>query len=98
MTTRARPSRALFAEADRVLGFDLSQLVLNGPAEEPAHTRNAQPGIYLASLAYLWTAQERLGKAMPQATVAGHSLGEYTALVAAGAISFAAGLRLVRRR
>lgn len=92
-------ARAVFDEADAILGVPLSRIILDGPAEELVRSHNAQPAILCASIALLRAAEERLGDAIPQpGFVAGHSLGEYSALVAAGAIDLATGLRLVRRR
>jgi len=85
-----------FAEASEALGFDLWQLVLQGPAEELNKTENTQPAL-LASGVALWRLWQQQGGDMPT-LVAGHSLGEYTALVCAGAISFADGVRLVKLR
>ncbi|MBK8231486.1 MAG: ACP S-malonyltransferase [Candidatus Eisenbacteria bacterium] len=88
-------ARAVFDEANAVLGFDLARLCFEGPEEELKQTRNTQPAIFTHSIA-AWRA---LGwSAAPSARAAGHSLGEYSAYVAAGAFDFAAGLRLVRRR
>ena len=95
----APAGRAVFDEADTTLGFSLTKLILNGPAEELRRTEHAQPAIFCVSVALLRAMEERLGAAMPMpAFVAGHSLGEYTALVAAGVVDFADGLRLVRLR
>ena len=92
-------ARAVFDEADAALGFPLSRLILEGPAEELTRTENAQPAILCASIALLRAAEERLGGAAPRpALVAGHSVGEYAALVAAEALSLTDGLRLVRTR
>ena len=92
-------ARAVFDEANDVLSVPLSRLVLEGPADELVRSHNAQPAILAVSIALLRAMAERLGDATPRpAFVAGHSLGEYTALVAAGAIDLATGLRLVRRR
>jgi [acyl-carrier-protein] S-malonyltransferase len=97
--TASRAARAVFDEADAVLGAALSTVILQGPAEELVRSHNAQPAILCASIALLRALQERLGGGAPlPAFVAGHSLGEYTALVAAGSIDLATGLRLVRRR
>ncbi len=89
-------ARQTFAEADKALGFDLSRLCWEGPEEELQLTANTQPAILACSVAILRALQER-GGPTPVA-VAGHSLGEYSALVAAGSLDFAAALRLVRRR
>jgi [acyl-carrier-protein] S-malonyltransferase len=92
-------ARAVFDEADSVLGIGLSGIILRGPTEELVRSHIAQPAILCASVALLRALQERLGDAAPvPAFVAGHSLGEYSALVAAGSIDLATGLRLVRRR
>ena len=95
-------ARLLYEEADEILGFSLSELCFKGPAEELNDTVNTQPAIFVTSLA-VWRVLETEGKLQPPvmdipAMVAGHSLGELSALVAAGAIDFDAGLRLVRER
>ncbi len=82
-----------FAEADSVLGFSLSTICFEGPEEELKQTKNTQPAIFLHSVA-LWNLLKRTDAAM----VAGHSLGEYSALVAAEAISFSDAIKLVRLR
>jgi [acyl-carrier-protein] S-malonyltransferase len=84
-----------FDRADEILGFPISQLCFEGPDDELVKTENQQPAIFLVSCA-LDDALRQLGIG-PEA-VAGHSLGEYSALVAAGAFSFEDGLRLTRRR
>lgn len=90
-------ARAVFEEADAVLGFALSRVIFEGPAEELAATRNQQPALLATSIAYLRVLEER--GALPEpAVVAGHSLGEYTALVAVGSLDLADGIRIVRRR
>ncbi|MDE2836473.1 MAG: ACP S-malonyltransferase [Chloroflexota bacterium] len=92
-------ARAVFEEADSVLGVPLSRLILDGPADELVRSLNAQPAILCVSIAMLRAAEERLGTAMPRpAFTAGHSVGEYAALVAGGALSLAEALRLVRTR
>ena len=92
-------ARRLFGTADETLGYSISQLCFDGPAETLQDTRHAQPALFTASLACLEAAREfgALPKEAP-AFVAGHSLGEYTALVAAGALDFEDGLRLVQER
>ncbi len=87
---------AIFSEADAVLSFPLSRLCFEGPDEELTDTINAQPAIYTHSAAVLAVLRSR-GQETPH-FVAGHSLGEYSALYAAGVFSFADGLRLVRER
>lgn len=88
--------RATFAEASDVLGEDLWTLVENGPADALNLTRNTQPVMLAAGVA-VWRAWRAAGGGVP-AFVAGHSLGEYTALVAAGALAFRDALPLVRFR
>lgn len=85
-----------FAEASEALGYDLWALVQQGPEEELNKTEITQPALLTAGVA-LWRLWQQQGGAAP-ALMAGHSLGEYTALVCAGAISFADGVRLVRAR
>ncbi|MEP6656925.1 MAG: ACP S-malonyltransferase [Betaproteobacteria bacterium] len=88
--------RATFDEASRVLGQDLWRLVAEGPEADLNQTVNTQPLMLTAGVA-LWRAWRAADGALP-AVVAGHSLGEYSALVAAGAISFPDALPLVRFR
>lgn len=85
-----------FAEAAEALGYDLWQLCQNGPEAELNRTDRTQPAILAASVA-LWRVWEANSAARP-AFVAGHSLGEYSALVVAGVIGLADALRLVERR
>jgi [acyl-carrier-protein] S-malonyltransferase len=92
-------ARELFDRADEILGFRLSRLCFEGPEEELQQTRNAQPAIAVTSLALLRVAvEESPGLLRRPAFVAGHSLGEYSALVAAGALSFDEAIRLLRVR
>ncbi|MGD0957791.1 MAG: ACP S-malonyltransferase [Candidatus Acidiferrales bacterium] len=88
-------SRAVFDEADAALGFPLSKLCFEGPEETLKLTENTQPAILTVSVAS-YRALEKRG--VTPELVAGHSLGEYSALVAAGALAFADGVRLARRR
>lgn len=88
--------RATFAEASQVLGYDLWQLVSQGPAEELNATERTQPAMLAAGVATLRLWRERGGS--EPGIVTGHSLGEFTALVAAGAIDFGACIDLVRYR
>jgi [acyl-carrier-protein] S-malonyltransferase len=92
-------ARAVFDEADAALGMPLSRLCFEGPEAELTATENAQPALLTVSTALLRAVEAARGAplALPRA-VAGHSLGEYSALVAAGALSFADAVRLVRRR
>jgi len=89
-------SREVFEEADDALGFSLSEMCFAGTAEDLALTANTQPAILTTSVA-AFRAMEAEGFPIPQ-FVAGHSLGEYSALVAAGALSFADAVRTVRKR
>ena len=91
-------ARQTFEEADDLLGFSLSRLCFDGPADTLTETVNAQPAILTASIAALRTLQEATDHAIVPTCVAGHSLGEYSALVAAEALSFADALHLVRLR
>ncbi len=88
--------RDTFAEASRVLGYDLWHLCQQGPEEQLGETERTQPAMLAAGVA-IWRAWVRRGGAKP-AVMAGHSLGEYSALVAAGAIEFSAAIELVRFR
>ncbi len=86
-------ARALIDRADRILGISLSSICFEGPEDELRQTRNTQPAIFLHSVVVA-----RQLKHLKPAMVAGHSLGEYSALVVAGAIEFDDALRLVRLR
>ncbi len=91
-------ARDAFAEADEILGFSLSALCFDGPSDVLTDTRNAQPAILTASIA-AWRAVGAASPGLPEPLcVAGHSLGEYSALVAAGALAFADAVRLTRAR
>ena len=90
-------AKETFDEADSILGFSLSQLMWNGPAEELNETVNTQPALYVHSVAAWRTFTSLYPDAKP-ATVAGHSLGELSALTASGALTYSDGLRLVRQR
>ena len=88
-------SRAIFDEADKALGFSISKICFEGAEEELKLTENTQPAILTVSVAALWALSEkRIGADF----VAGHSLGEYSALVAAGSLNFADAVRLVHIR
>src|ERR671928_1706729 len=89
-------AREVFEEADEALGFALSKLCFEGPAEDLQLTENTQPAILASSVAALRAAE---AEGLPRPTfVAGHSLGEYSALVAAGALSLRDAVRVVRKR
>src|SRR5215203_1262746 len=94
-------ARRVFDQADEVLGFPLSGLCFQGPSDELEDTINAQPAILTVSIAALEALRERLteaGQKVDPTVVAGHSLGEFTALVAAGVMDFSSCLQLVRER
>ncbi|NOZ56837.1 MAG: ACP S-malonyltransferase, partial [Calditrichaeota bacterium] len=84
-----------YEQASDLLGFDLKRVCFEGPEEELRQTRVTQPALFVHSVVALELARER---GLQPDVVAGHSLGEYSALVAAGALSFEDGLRLVARR
>jgi [acyl-carrier-protein] S-malonyltransferase len=88
--------RELFLEADDTLGFSISELCFEGDPEKLTQTRNAQPAILLHSIAVTELLVEAGG--VEPVTVAGHSLGEYSALVAAGVLGSMDALRIVRKR
>jgi len=90
-------AKQIFEEADSILGFALSRLMMEGAAEELNDTLNTQPALFVHSLA-AYRAFLNLHPGLIPAFMAGHSLGELSALAAAGAFSFADGLRLVRKR
>ena len=95
----SRAARRVFETADRVLGYAISTLCFQGPERELQETQHAQPAIFTASLACLEAAREANGfPPEPPALIAGHSLGEFTALVAAEALGLEDGLRLVQER
>jgi len=88
-------SRVVFEQADEALGFPLSRLCFEGPAEELQLTENTQPAILATSVAILAAVREQ---GLTPDLVAGHSLGEYSALVAAGCLDLGDALRIVRKR
>jgi [acyl-carrier-protein] S-malonyltransferase len=90
-------TKQLFEQADAILGFSLSTLMWDGPDTDLNDTLNTQPALFLHSIASFQTFA-RLFPDFEPASVAGHSLGELSALTAAGALSFEDGLRLVRKR
>lgn len=95
----SQAARETFEEADDSLGFPLSRLIFEGPATELQNTANSQPAIMTMSVAAWRTWNEMQGpEAMSAKAVAGHSLGEYTSLVAANVIEFSDAVRLVRKR
>ena len=97
----SQAARRVFADADDVLGFRISRLCFDGSEEELGDTMNTQPAILTTSLAYLAYLRERLqelGRQLRPSLMAGHSLGQFTAAVAAGGVDFSDGLRLVLER
>jgi [acyl-carrier-protein] S-malonyltransferase len=95
LAEREPAAATLLQEADEVLGFSLSALMANGPEDELTATKNAQPALLTHSVAALRVLGDRLGT---PTHAAGHSLGEFSAHVAAGTLSFADALGAVRRR
>jgi [acyl-carrier-protein] S-malonyltransferase len=94
-----KPARAIFEEADRALGFPLSRLCFEGPEEVLRQTVNAQPALVTAAFACLEAIREVNGEKLAKPSyTAGHSLGEYTALAAAGVFDFTTAVRLARER
>ncbi len=87
-------ARSLFEQADKVLGFEISKIMFEGSAEELKQTKVTQPAVFIHSVA----AALSLDKEFQPAMVAGHSLGEFSALVASGALPFESALRLVYAR
>ena len=91
-------ARAVFDAADEALGFSISQLCFEGPEDELTRTVNTQPALVVHAIAALIAAIDAGTVQQRPAFAAGHSLGEYAALIAVGAVSFDEGLRLVRER
>src|SRR6266567_714117 len=99
VSERYPEARGVLERADQVLGIPLTRLCFEGPEDELRQTINQQPAIVAVSLAYLAAARgKHAGVDRYPALVAGHSLGEYSALIAAGVLGFEDGLRLVRER
>ncbi len=90
-------ARQTFAQADDLLGFKLSEICWRGPADELNQTINTQPALYVSSVA-IWRVLRELLPAAQPAWLAGHSLGEFSALTAADALSFEQGIKLVHAR
>jgi [acyl-carrier-protein] S-malonyltransferase len=91
-------SREIFARADEALGFSISKICFEGPDSELVKTANTQPAILTVSIAAFEAWKARSPKAQSLTLMAGHSLGEYSALVAAGALEFEDAVRLVHLR
>ena len=107
IATASPAAASAFREADDALGERISELAWEGPAETLDRTENAQPALLATSIAYLRALRERLaangadgadGADLDPAFAAGHSMGQYSAMVAAGVLSLADGVRLVRER
>lgn len=98
LAARYPTARDTFDRADEILGFALSHLCFDGPAEDLNDTVNTQPALYVMGVALLRVLEDALPNPPAPAFVAGHSLGEFTALTAAGALPFEDGVRLVRER
>jgi len=94
-----KSARTIFEQADKALGFPISRLCFEGPEDELRQTINAQPALVIAGYACLEAIREISGnKLSAPAFLAGHSLGEYTALAVAGALDFNTAVRLARER
>lgn len=102
LAAASEAAAAVFTTADAALGESISSLAWEGPDDQLNRTENAQPALLAASIAYLASARERAaaaGTRLPDpAFFAGHSMGQYSAMVAAGALELADGVRLVRER
>lgn len=102
LAASSEAAAAVFAAADAALGESISTLAWDGPDDRLNRTENAQPALLAASIAYLAGARERAaaaGRRLPDpAFMAGHSMGQYSAMVAAGTLELADGVRLVRER
>jgi [acyl-carrier-protein] S-malonyltransferase len=91
-------SRAVFEEADEIFNMALSRICFEGPGELLNDTVVTQPAVFVTSFALLKALEQEYDQALAPTAVAGHSLGEYTALVASGSLSFSDGLKLVQKR
>ena len=91
-------ARDVFKEADEALGFSLTRLIFEGPEEDLMKTAITQPAVMTMSIAVMRVFEKEYGEKLNPLFVAGHSLGEYTALIAAGALPFAEGVSLVHKR
>jgi [acyl-carrier-protein] S-malonyltransferase len=95
---RSSAARAVFDAADAALGFPMSRLCFEGPEDDLTRTVNTQPALVTHAIAALLAAIDAGSVTHAPAFTAGHSLGEYSALIAVGAVSFEDGVRLVRER
>jgi [acyl-carrier-protein] S-malonyltransferase len=91
-------ARDLYARANDVLGYDITDMSFNNPGDELNLTRNTQPALLTHHIACLEVFKEKTGGGVQPTMAAGHSLGEYSALVAANALSFETALKLVQKR
>ncbi|MDD4364108.1 MAG: ACP S-malonyltransferase [Synergistales bacterium] len=98
LVKNSQTARSLFQRADEALGFSLSRIVAEGPDEELRKTEFTQPAILVASLAAFEVLREEMGSELAPFYLAGHSLGEYSALVASGVLALEDGVRLVHLR
>ena len=99
LISSSNAAKEVFYQVDEALGVSISKIIFEGPEDDLRKTINAQPGILAMSLACLKAMEEFLGADMPQPSlVAGHSLGQYTALVVSGALDLTMAARLVRER
>ena len=98
LAASSRAAGAVWQKADEALGESISSLAFFGPEEQLNLTVNSQPAILACSIAYLRAIDERLDSVPAPTFFAGHSMGQYSAMVAAGVISLADGVRLVRER
>lgn len=101
LAEKSEAAKAILDEANHALRFDLGEMMFNGPEETLADTRNSQPAIYTVSAMALAALNEKAEKAdgyLAPNLVAGHSLGEFSALYAAGVFDFVTGVKLVRAR
>lgn len=98
--SESRIAKNIFDEVDYTLGYKLSDIIFEGPADELTLTRNAQPALMVTSIAILKVVEERLNKKLPEfcSYVAGHSLGEITALTASNAISLVDAAKILQIR
>ncbi|MEZ4701810.1 MAG: ACP S-malonyltransferase [Rhodothermales bacterium] len=95
---RYETARALYRQANEILGFDITRLSFEGPDEELTRTRHTQPALLTHAIACMEVFRELTDGAFAPAVAAGHSLGEYSALVASGALTFEQALLLVQKR
>jgi [acyl-carrier-protein] S-malonyltransferase len=91
-------AKETYEKANEILGFDIAKLCFEGPAEKLTTTKNSQPAILVTSIAALHAFQSKSGKDMNPSACAGLSLGEYSALVAAGSLSFEDAVSIVKLR